>query len=114
MCSSTLSLAGRFTVYSVRQGLSKYSFFTSKERSGQSAPPSFFITLFAAYAANALGRAELELYESGYGRGPGDFVPCGARAGALPLHPTAFEKAGETFIATHERKKGIVWTTEKK
>jgi len=32
-------------------------------------------------------------------RGPGDFVPCGARAGALPLHPTAFEKAGETFIA---------------
>ena len=43
MCSSTLSLAGRFTVYSVRQGLSKYSFFTSKERAGQSAPPSFFI-----------------------------------------------------------------------
>ena len=23
---------------------------------------------------------------------------CGARAGALPLHPAAFEKAGETFI----------------
>ena len=30
---------------------------------------------------------------------PGGFVPCGARAGALPLHPTAFVKAGETFAA---------------
>ena len=28
---------------------------------------------------------------------------CGARAGALPLHPAAFEKAGETFIRASRR-----------
>ena len=28
----------------------------------------------------------------------GDFALCGARPGALPLDPAAFEKAGETFI----------------
>ena len=89
------------TLYNIQRstGFVKIFFFHLKGEGGAVSPTLFFITLFAAYAANALGRAELELYESGYGRGPGDFVPCGARAGALPLHPTAFEKAGETFTA---------------
>ncbi len=54
--------------------------------------------LFAAYAANALGPRHRGVRETFVWRGPGDFAPCGARAGALPLHPTAFVKAGETLI----------------